>query len=93
MPQFVLHAIAWCKGKLTSGASEPATLRLVSRLALGGKRSLSLVEADGVRFLVGGGADSVTIIVPVIPAAFIVGENLAHADDLARTREKEARDS
>lgn len=91
--QFVLHAVAWCKAKLIAGASEPATLKLVSRLALGGKRSLSLIEADGVRFLVGGGVDSVTIIVPVTPAASNSEENLPYAYDPARMREKETRDS
>jgi len=64
--QFVLRAVAWCRTKWTAGASEAAPLRLVSQLALGGKRSLSLVEVGGVRFLVGGGAESVTIIVPVV---------------------------
>ncbi len=64
--QFVLHAIAWCRTKLTAGAAEASPLRLIKQLPLGGKRSLSLVEADGVRFLVGGGPDSVTIIVPVV---------------------------
>jgi flagellar biogenesis protein FliO len=68
--QFILNSIAWCRSKLFAGASGPAPLRLVSRLALGGRKSLSLVEVDGVRFLVGGGADSVTVIVPItLPAA------------------------
>lgn len=65
--QFVLHAFAWCRTKWTAKTSDAAPLKLVSQLALGGKRSLSLVEADGLRFLVGGGTESVTIIVPVVP--------------------------
>ena len=75
--QFVLHAIAWCRGKMAGMASSASPLRLVSHLALGGKKSLALVEADGVRFLVGGGADSVTVIVPVMQPASGVQENAA----------------
>ncbi len=63
--QFAMHAIAWTRAKVKGATREVSPLRLVSQLPLGGKRSLSLVEADGLRFLVGGGADSVTIIVPV----------------------------
>ena len=63
--QFAMQAIAWCRGKAKRDAGAVARLRLVSQLPLGGKRSLALVEADGLRFLVGGSADSVTAIVPV----------------------------
>ena len=63
--QFAMQAIAWCRGKAKRDAGAVARLRLVSQLPLGGKRSLALVEADGLRFLVGGSADSVTTIVPV----------------------------
>ena len=75
--QFVLHAIAWCRAKMAGTQSSASPLRLVSHLALGGKKSLALVEADGVRFLVGGGADSVTVIVPVTQAATGIQENAA----------------
>jgi len=62
--QFAMQAIAWCRSKAKRDVGA-APLRLVSQLSLGGKRSLALVEADGLRFLVGGSADSVTTIVPV----------------------------
>lgn len=63
--QFVMRGIAGCRTRLKSNAADAASLRLVGRLTLGGKKSLALVEADGVRFLIGGGLDSVTVIVPV----------------------------
>lgn len=66
--QFALHAARWFKTKVVSGTKEGAQLRLVGQLALGAKRHLALVEVGGVRFLVGGGAEHVTVIVPV-PAA------------------------
>ncbi len=82
--QFAMHAVAWCRMKLKGGVSVCSPLRLVSQLPLGGKRSLSLIEVDGLRFLVGGGADSVTIIVPVSRTAFTTLENAAglHALDI-----------
>ena len=63
--QFVMRGIAGCRTRLKSNAADAASLRLIGRLTLGGKKSLSLVEADGVRFLIGGSLDSVTVIVPV----------------------------
>jgi flagellar biogenesis protein FliO len=63
--QFVMHSIAWCRAKFKGGTVEVSPLRLISQLPLGGKRSLALVETDGLRFLVGGSVDSVTVIVPV----------------------------
>ena len=63
--QFVMHSIAWCRAKLKGGTVEVSPLRLICQLPLGGKRSLALVEADGLHFLVGGSVDSVTVIVPV----------------------------
>lgn len=63
--EFILRAVAWCRGRLAGSAAAERPLRLVSQLALGGKRSVSLIEVDGIRFLVGGGAETVTIIVPI----------------------------
>jgi flagellar biogenesis protein FliO len=63
--QFVLHSIAWCRAKFKGGAVEVSPLRLIGQLPLGGKRSLALIEADGLHFLVGGSVDTVTVIVPV----------------------------
>jgi len=37
-------------------------MRLVENLAVGGKRTVSLVECDGRRFLLGGSADAVHCI-------------------------------
>ncbi len=78
---FVLHAITWCRVKLAGTASTASPLRVVSQLHLGGKKSLALVEADGVRFLIGGSADNVTIIVPIIPATPSVQESAARIGD------------
>jgi flagellar biogenesis protein FliO len=88
--QFVLGAVAWCRTKLTAGASAATPLRLVNQLALGGKRSLSLVEVDGVHFLVGGGAESVTVIVPVVPTISGSEGESASAQNSAQTLERGA---
>jgi hypothetical protein len=45
-------------------AARPAH-RILTNLALGGRKSLTLVEIDGQRYLVGCGAESVTAILPV----------------------------
>ncbi|MGO8720108.1 MAG: flagellar biosynthetic protein FliO [Acidobacteriaceae bacterium] len=79
--QFVLHAAQWCRAKCVPGAKQGAQLRLVGQLALGAKRHLSLVEVGGYRFLVGGGTEHVTVIVP-IPAEAL--GNAAEADDSGR---------
>ncbi len=78
--QFVLHSIAWCRAKFKGGTVEVSPLRLIGQLPLGGKRSLVLVEADGLHFLVGGGVDSVTVIVPVSRA--VSQEEAADTDQL-----------
>lgn len=76
--QFVLQAAHWFRAKCVPGANPGTQLRLIGKLALGAKRHLSLVEAGGCRFLVGGGIDNVTVIVP-IPAQSL--ENASEADD------------
>ena len=76
--QFVLHAAHWFRAKCVPGAKPGTQLRLVGQLALGAKRHLSLVEAGGCRFLVGGGIDNVTVIVPIPPQPL---GNAAEADD------------
>lgn len=65
--QFLLHVIQWMKGKCLPRENQPAALRIVGQLALGGKRHLTLVEAGGRQFLVGGGSENVTVIVPIVP--------------------------
>ncbi|MEO6829410.1 MAG: flagellar biosynthetic protein FliO [Acidobacteriaceae bacterium] len=65
-----MNTVAWCRARLSGGATEASPLRLIGQLPLGGKRSLALIEADGVRFLVGGSTDSVAIIVPVIQTTY-----------------------
>jgi hypothetical protein len=75
--QFLLHAMSWCRAKLAANTDANTPLRRVSQLSLGGKKSLTLVEADGVRFLVGGGTDNVTVIVPIVQPAFGTQENAA----------------
>jgi len=39
-----------------------AVLKSITRLALGGNRSISVLEFEGMRFLVGCGADTVSCI-------------------------------
>ena len=63
--QFILRIVQWCKSKCVAGRKENAPLRLIGQLPLGAKRHLALVEVGGVQFLVGGGAEHVTVIVPV----------------------------
>ncbi len=45
--------------------TERPSMKTLSHLALGGRKTITLVEVDGVRYLVGGGADTVTTIVAV----------------------------
>lgn len=52
----------WTKNM--SVAERPA-MRTLSHLALGGRKTITLVEVDGLRYLIGGGADTVTAIVAV----------------------------
>lgn len=66
-----LHGWQWLRGRLAgkAPAMPRATLRLVAHLALGGRKTLALVEVEGQRYLVGGGGDTVTAIVAVQAAA------------------------
>lgn len=63
--QFFVRLTRVLKAKCQSGATQVPPLRLVGQLALGAKRHLSLVEVGGVQFLVGGGVEHVTVIVPI----------------------------
>jgi flagellar biogenesis protein FliO len=76
--QFALHATLWFRSRFTSATKPSAQLRLVGQLNLGAKRHVSVVEIGGQRFLVGGGSEHVTVIVP-IPA--VVSEPSSHATD------------
>lgn len=63
-------------------ASVRTSMRLVAHLALGGRKTLALVEIDGQRYLVGGGADSVTAIVAAssAPASSAGAANVASGE-------------
>ena len=63
--QFAIRTAHWCRAKCMAGRKEAAPLLLVGQLALGAKRHLALVEVNGMQFLVGGGSEHVTVIVPV----------------------------
>jgi hypothetical protein len=63
--QFVVRIARWWKTRFQSGVAPSTQLRLVGQLALGAKRHLSLVEVGGLQFLVGGGVEDITVIVPV----------------------------
>ncbi|HEX4020065.1 MAG TPA: flagellar biosynthetic protein FliO [Acidobacteriaceae bacterium] len=65
-------------------ASVRTSMRLVAHLALGGRKTLALVEIDGQRYLVGGGADSVTAIVAAssAPAGPAVAANVAAGESV-----------
>jgi flagellar biogenesis protein FliO len=43
----------------------------VAQLSLGSKRHVSVVEVGGLQFLVGGGAENVTVIVPITSQAVV----------------------
>ncbi len=73
--QFIVRAMEWFKVKCRSSATPTPQLRLVGQLALGAKRHLSLVEVGGVQFLVGGGVEHVTVIVPISTAGITPTEN------------------
>ncbi|MGB8480603.1 MAG: flagellar biosynthetic protein FliO [Acidobacteriaceae bacterium] len=77
--QFIVRAMQWFRVKCRSSATPTPQLRLVGQLALGGKRHLSLVEVGGVQFLVGGGVEHVTVIVPIPNAGITPTENPLNA--------------
>jgi flagellar biogenesis protein FliO len=66
-PQGPDGLVGWVLARLRQfrGAhtAEHREMRLVETLSLGGKRQLMLVECGGVRYLVGGGLESVQTIV------------------------------
>jgi flagellar biogenesis protein FliO len=56
-------------------AGDGAVLKTITRLALGGNKSIAVLEFEGMRFLVGCGADTVSCIhaMPAVaPAACVV---------------------
>jgi flagellar biogenesis protein FliO len=59
---WVLRVFRWWRN---STVAEPRQMRVVERLALGGRRQLTLVVCGTERFLVGGSAESVDAIVRV----------------------------
>ena len=77
--QFIVRAMEWFKVKCRSSATPTPQLRLVGQLALGAKRHLSLVEVAGMQFLVGGGLEHVTVIVPIPTAGITPTENPQNA--------------
>jgi hypothetical protein len=60
--------VALGAGVRSKGAPRPSQ-KILTSLSLGGRRSLTLVEMDGQRYLVGCGAESVTTILPVSAGA------------------------
>jgi hypothetical protein len=82
--QFLVGVTRWIQSKCKSGVAEAPQLRLVGQLALGAKRHLSLVEVDGVQFLVGGGAEHITVIVPVTTPDLHPATSLQIAERLHR---------
>lgn len=77
--QFFVRGTQWIKAKSQAGAKQTPQLRLVAQLALGAKRHLSLVEVGGVQFLIGGGVEHVTVIVPIPTASPLATEDLRNA--------------
>lgn len=77
--QFFVRAVQWLQAKCHSGVAQTPQLRLVGQLALGAKRHLSLVEVGGMQFLVGGGVEHVTVIVPIPTAGITPTENPLNA--------------
>ena len=55
--------VARCKGGAPT-QTRP-TLRVLSQLPLGGRKTLTLIDLEGQRYLVGGGSDSVTAILAI----------------------------
>jgi hypothetical protein len=77
--QFFVRLANWMKAKCHSQGPQATQLRLVGQLPLGAKRHLSLVEVGGVQFLVGGGVEHITVIVPVSSANLCQTKNLQDA--------------
>ncbi len=73
--QFVQHVVQRWRSKCTA-RKEKTPLHLVGQLALGAKRHLALVDVGGVQFLVGGGTENVTVIVPVPVKAAVQAANV-----------------
>jgi hypothetical protein len=63
--QLLVRVMQWFKARCRPTAKHMPQLRLIGQLALGGKRHLSLVEVAGLQFLIGGGVEHVTVIVPM----------------------------
>ena len=63
----LLQIWQWVTARLkqTAPTATRSSMKTLSHLALGGRKTITLVEVDGVRYLVGGGADTVTTIVAV----------------------------
>ncbi|MGH9616276.1 MAG: flagellar biosynthetic protein FliO [Acidobacteriaceae bacterium] len=78
--QFGAHAAQWLRAKCVFGTKQGTHLRLVGQLALGAKRHLSLVEVGGTQFLVGGGAENVTVIVPIASTTALNGNDTRNCD-------------
>ena len=67
--------VARCKGGAPAAARP--TLRVLSQLALGGRKTLTLIDLEGQRYLVGGGSDSVTAILAIQPDTEAPRETIA----------------
>ncbi len=62
-----LQGWQWLVTRCKGGAPATArpTLRVLSQLPLGGRKTLTLIDLEGQRYLVGGGSDSVTAILAI----------------------------
>ena len=58
---FLGRALSWLNGGFTA----PRQLRVLETVALGEKRLVAVIQADGRRFLVGGGPSGVSLLTPL----------------------------
>jgi hypothetical protein len=75
------RALSW----LNSSYSTPKQLRVVETVTLGDKRLVAVIQADGRRFLVGGGPSGVSLLTPldIVQRPFQALESSAALKELA----------
>jgi hypothetical protein len=78
---FLSRALSWLNGGFTA----PKQLRVLETVALGEKRLVAVIQADGRRFLVGGGPSGVSLLTPLDHAQKSVNgfESTARLTELA----------
>ncbi len=60
-PNLLTRALAW----LNTNRSTPRRLRVLETVTLGDKRLVAVIQAEGRRFLVGGGPSGVSLLTPL----------------------------